>query len=126
MKFPDNLPSLSLYEHLVKKQDRALFLSYLGWIKLLADRGLRAKKISAKTFNRLYRAVLKPKSEKTYLGHLQQEFIKKNLSLSLLLEPLDGFEWLSKNRYPLVFSNASPVLLTIISPITRFISRLLI
>ncbi|MBO5038454.1 MAG: hypothetical protein J6C85_03215 [Alphaproteobacteria bacterium] len=124
MKFPDNLPPLTLYEHLVPRQDQTLFLSYLGWIKLLAVRGLGLKKISAKTFNRLYRAVLKPKSANTFLGRLQQEFIKKNLSLSLLLEPLDGFEWLSQNRYPLVFSNASPVILTIISPLTRFISVL--
>ncbi|MBP3688054.1 MAG: hypothetical protein J6J35_06815 [Alphaproteobacteria bacterium] len=124
MKFPDNLPPLTLYERLVPHQEQALFLSYLGWVQLLAVRGLGLKKITPKTFDRLYRAVLKPKSANTFLGHLQQEFIKKNLSLSLLLEPLDGFEWLSKNRYPLVFSNASPVILTIISPLTRFISVL--
>ena len=124
MKFPANLPPFTLYEYLVRNEDREFLRSYMSWLKLLARRGLGLKKINKKTFNRLYRSVLTPKSEKTFLGNLQKEFVKKNFSLSLLLEPLDGFEWLSKNRYPLVFSNASPVILTLLAPFTRFISVL--
>ena len=58
------------------------------------------------------------------LGFVQKEFIARNLSLSLLLEPLDGFEWLSKNRYPLEFSAASPIWLQVISPFSRLVAVL--
>lgn len=94
------------------------------WLQLLAQRGINKKTVFLKTFNRLYRAVLRPQNKKTLLGSLQQEFINNNLSLSLLLEPLDGFEWLSKKLYPLEFSSSSPIILQIISPVARLIGTL--
>lgn len=120
----DNLPSLSFYTHLIPAEDLSFVLSYLRWLKLLARRGTRQKNIHAKTFNYLYRAVSRDWSEKRLLGRLQKEFIARNLSLSLLLEPLDGFEWLSKNRYTLTVAKASPMLLQIISPLARLVAIL--
>lgn len=120
----DNLPSLSFYTRLIPAEDLSFVLSYLRWLKLLARRGTRQKNIHAKTFNYLYRAVSRDWSEKRLLGRLQKEFIARNLSLSLLLEPLDGFEWLSKNRYTLTVAKASPMLLQIISPLARLVAIL--
>lgn len=120
----DNLPSLSFYTRLIPVEDLSFVLSYLCWLKLLARRGTRQKNIHAKTFNYLYRAVSRDWSEKRLLGRLQKEFIARNLSLSLLLEPLDGFEWLSKNRYTLTVAKASPMLLQIISPLARLVAIL--
>ena len=80
---------------------------------------MRRRGLHPKSFNLLYRAVSRTWPGRTLLGFLQKEFIARNLSLSLLLEPLDGFEWLSKNRYPLEFSAASPIWLQVISPFCR-------
>ena len=121
---PDNMPSLKIFRGLYSKQYQSLIDAYLCWVTLLAYRGFKLKYTSEKTFNLLYRAVSRPWSEKTLLGYLQQEFIKENLSLSLLLEPLDGFEWLSKNRYPLALSVSSPILLQIITPFARLIATI--
>lgn len=119
-----NLPQWSFYAALIPPQDRRFVLSYLRWLRLLAIRGTHRKKIHDKTFNYLYRAVSREWSKKRLLGSLQKEFIARNLSLSLLLEPLDGFEWLSKNRYALTFAEAAPILLQIIAPTARLIAIL--
>ena len=124
MKLPDNLPPLTMYRHLVAPQYQELLLLYMKWIKLLALRGFHQKNVTQKTFNYLYRAVSRSWNEKFLLGQLQAIFIKENLSLSLLLEPLDGFEWLSKNRYHLSFSASSPIMLQIVAPITRLVAAL--
>lgn len=121
---PDFLPPLSTYKRLVSKKDYALFFAYCQWYKLLAIRAFKQKHIHEKTFNLLYRAVSHSWKETTLLGFLQKEFIQRNLSLSILLEPIDGFNWLSKNRYPLVYTKASALLLQIIAPFSRFISVL--
>lgn len=122
MKFPDNMPSLSVFKGLYPKQYEPLIKAYLKWITLLAYRGFKQKHTSDKSFNLLYKAVGKQWQENRLLGYLQKEFIKENLSLSLLLEPLDGFEWLSKNRYPLELSVSSPILLQIMTPFARLIA----
>ena len=124
MKMPENLPPLKIYKTLVLKENEQLMTQYLTWIKLLALRGLHLKKTSEKSFNILYRAVSRHWQKRLLLGRLQEEFIKENLSLSLLLEPLDGFEWLSKNRYPLNFSASSPIMLQIVMPFARLIAAL--
>jgi len=124
MKSFNNMPSLKLYQSLIPKRYNELAKAYLKWINLLAVRGLGIKKTSPQSFNLLYRAVSRNWSKNTLLGYLQQEFINENLSLSLLLEPLDGFEWLSKNRYPLTFSTSSPILLQIVTPFARFVAAL--
>lgn len=85
---------------------------------------MRRRGLHPKSFNLLYRAVSRTWPGRTLLGFLQKEFITRNLSLSLLLEPLDGFEWLSKNRYPLEFSAASPIWLQVISPFSRLVAVL--
>lgn len=119
------LPPLSLYLKLIPKKDEAFFVQYLKYLHLLAIRGLKEKKVHQKSFNYLYQAVSKREwSKKNLLGYLQKEFIKRNLSLSLLLEPLDGFEWVSKNLYPLELTEASPMGLQIISPISRMVAVL--
>ncbi len=119
-----NLPHWTFYARLIPAEDRHFVLSYLRWLKLLALRGTHLKPVHAKTFNYLYRAVSRKWGGQTLLGYLQQEFIARNLSLSLLLEPLDGFEWLSKNRYTLSFAKASPIALQIISPLARLVAIL--
>ena len=124
MKIAENMPPLKIYKILFLKQNEYLMRQYLQWIRLLAIRGLHIKKISEKSFNLLYRAVSRNFSEKFLLGRLQKEFIRENLSLSLLLEPLDGFEWLSKNRYPLNFSTTSPIMLQVVMPFARLIATL--
>ena len=121
---PNNLPPLHIFWSLVPKQNRSLMLAYLKWLSLLAQRGLHLKPSSDKIFNQLYRAVSRTWNPKTNLGYLQQEFIKENLSLSLLLEPLQGFEWLSKNRYPLTFTGSSPIMLQVVAPFARFVAVL--
>ena len=124
MKFPENMPQLDIYAGLIPTNNRKLYQDYMQWIYLLAQRGVHKKHIAKSTFNCLYKAVSHPWQNSRLLGRLQSSFIKENLSLSLLLEPLDGFEWLSKNRYPLNFSSSSPILLQIISPISRFVAAL--
>lgn len=121
---PSFLPPLSIYKNLVHKDDCALFEAYCAWYKLLSIRALKQKHINENTFNLLYRAVSHPWKDTTLLGYLQKEFIQRNLSLSILLEPIDGFGWLSKNRYPLVYSKATALFLQIIAPFSRFISVL--
>ena len=95
------LPPPSLYLQLVPAKDRELFRAYIFYLFLLLRRGMHRRGLHPKSFNLLYRAVSRTWPGRTLLGFLQKEFITRNLSLSLLLEPLDGFEWLSKNRYPL-------------------------
>jgi len=124
MKTPNHLPKLNTYRFLVSPQYRELLFLYLEWIRLLALRGFHQKNKTEKTFNRLYKAVSRTWKNKFLLGRLQTMFIKENLSLSLLLEPIDGFEWLSKNRYPLTFSASSPIILQIVAPIARLIAVL--
>lgn len=119
-----NLPPLIYYARLIPDADVYFVRQYLRWLQLLALRGTHQKSIHSKTFNYIYRAVSRNWSETTLLGNLQKEFIARNLSLSLLLEPLDGFEWLSKNRYTLTFAKASPILLQVIAPLSRLIAIL--
>lgn len=124
-KHSDKLPPLSIYLCLIPKKDRAFFIKYLLYMRQLSKRGLGEKKIHKKSFNYLYRAVSERQwSEKNLLGFLQKEFITRNLSLSLLLEPLDGFEWMSKNLYPLELTQASPIGLQIVSPLSRMVAVL--
>lgn len=118
------LPPPSLYLQLVPVKDRELFRAYIFYLFLLLRRGMRRRGLHPKSFNLLYRAVSRTWPGRTLLGFLQKEFIARNLSLSLLLEPLDGFEWLSKNRYPLEFSAASPIWLQMISPFSRLVAVL--
>ncbi len=118
------LPTPALYLGLVPAKDRELLQAYVFYLFLLSRRGLRQKGRHPKSFNLLYRAVSRTWPGRTLLGFLQKEFIARNLSLSLLLEPLDGFEWLSKNRYPLEFSAASPIWLQVISPFSRLVAVL--
>lgn len=118
------LPPPSLYLQLVPVKDRELFRAYVFYLFLLLRRGMRRRGLHPKSFNLLYRAVSRTWPGRTLLGFLQKEFIARNLSLSLLLEPLDGFEWLSKNRYPLEFSAASPIWLQVISPFSRLVAVL--
>lgn len=121
---PTFLPPLKIYKNLVSPKDYTLLLAYSQWYKLLAIRALKQKYTHENTFNLLYRAVSHSWKETTLLGFLQKEFIQRNLSLSILLEPIDGFGWLSKNRYPLVYSKATSLFLQIIAPFSRFISVL--
>lgn len=118
------LPTPALYLRLVPAKGRELLQAYVFYLFLLSRRGLRQKGRHPKSFNLLYRAVSRTWPGRTLLGFLQKEFIARNLSLSLLLEPLDGFEWLSKNRYPLEFSAASPIWLQVISPFSRLVAVL--
>lgn len=118
------LPPPSLYLQLVPVKDRELFRAYIFYLFLLLQRGMHRRGLHPKSFNLLYRAVSRTWPGRTLLGFLQKEFIARNLSLSLLLEPLDGFEWLSKNRYPLEFSAASPIWLQVISPFSRLVAVL--
>lgn len=118
MQFAD-MPPLMFYARLLPAADIPFVRLYLRWLQLLALRGIHRKPVHNKTFNYLYRAVSREWAENRLLGKLQKEFIRRNLSLSLLLEPLDGFEWLSKNRYSLTVAKASPILLQIISPLAR-------
>lgn len=124
MKFPENMPDLDVYKAVYPGKYKTLFAAYVRWVKLLSYRGFKLKKTSDHGFNLLYRAVSRTWNEKQLLGFLQQSFIKENLSLSLLLEPLDGFEWISKNRYPLELSSSSPIMLQIITPFARLIAAL--
>ncbi len=118
------LPPLSIYLKLVPKKDREFFLSYLKWIKLLSIRGIGQKKCNYKFFSNIYQGVQRNWSENYLLGNLQKEFIKRNISLSILLEPIDGFSWFIKNRYELEYTKSFPLLMPIISPISRLIAVL--
>lgn len=123
MRFPETtsgLPPLGIYKYLLPAKDRYLGRLYAGYLKLLLKRGLQQKGRHPQSFNLLYRAVSHEWPEKNLLGKLQKEFIDRNLSLSLLLEPLDGAEWMSKKLYPLEVSSASPIWLQIILPVARF------
>lgn len=123
MRF-NHLPPFQFYTRLIPSADIPFVMLYLKWLQLIALRGTKSRNIHFKTFNYLYRAVIRDWSEKRLLGKLQKEFIARNLSLSLLLEPLDGLEWLSKNRYTLSIAKASPILLQIIAPLARLVAIL--
>lgn len=116
---PSFLPPLSHYIDLVTQEDRALFIAYIKWFYLLSKRGLKIKNTN---FKYLYKSISKEWSKNRLLGYLQQEFIKRNMSLSLLLEPIEGFDWLSKNRYQLSFSTMGAMMLQVIAPFSRFIA----
>ncbi len=124
LTLPPNMPPLSYFVRLVPKADRGFFLQYCRWLALLANRGLGLKPVHEKTFNGFYRAVSRKWNKKSLLGRLQKEFIARNLSLSLLLEPIDGFGWMAKKRYELSLDKASPIVLQIIAPFTRFVAVL--
>ncbi len=109
---------------IVPKEDLIFFQTYLHYIKLVLQRGFRVKKTSIKNFRLMYKAISKQWPEDKLLGYLQREFIKRNLSLSLLIEPLDGAEWLFKNKFTLTLDKASPILMQIIAPISRIIAIL--
>ena len=116
---PSNLPSLFHFLNLVSKKDREFLIAYIKWFYFLSKRGLKLKKTS---FKYLYKAVTKEWSQNRLLGYLQQEFIKRNMSLSLLLEPIEGFYWLAKNRYKLSISATGAMMLQVVAPLSRFIS----
>lgn len=122
--YNEKMPPLSIYLKLISKKDRAFFLLYLKWITLLAQRGVGLQKKSDNFFSNMYKAVQRSWNNTTLLGALQQEFIKRNISLSILLEPIDGFAWFSKNRYELEYTKSYPLLMPIISPISRLIAVL--
>lgn len=124
MKSPERLPPVKIYEYLVDKADRELLNAYVGYILLLSRRGLRRHFVHPKTFNLLYRAVSHSWPEQTLLGRLQREFIKRNISLSLLIEPVDGFEWLYKNHHVVTLDKLSAPLMQIIAPFSRLIALL--
>ncbi len=118
-------PPLNLYLYLLKKEDRKFFINYLKWIYLLSLRGLRLKAVSCDFFNNMYKAVYKNNlPSNTLIRKLQEEFIKRNLSLSLLLEPIDGFSWIAKNYYVLDYTKAQTMFLQVISPISRMVAVL--
>ena len=117
---PNNLPSLMHYLKLVSPKDREFFTAYIKWFYLLSKRGLKIKKSS---FKYLYKSVTKEWSSNRLLGYLQQEFIKRNMSLSLLLEPVEGFDWLAKNRYKLSISTTGAMMLQVVAPLSHFISH---
>ena len=120
----NKLPNLDIYLILVPNKYRHLFLCYLKYIELLAKRALKLKKTSSKNFIFLQKAVFRNWKTNSLLGELQKEFIKENISLSLLSEPIEGFSWIYDNRYELDFNKATPMFLQIISPISRLITDL--
>ena len=124
MKLPEYFPPIKAYKYLVPRQYISLTILYLQWLKLLSLRGLHLKKMTEKEYGYLHQAIQKKWSEQCLLGKLQKEFIKENLSLSMLLEPLDGFYWLSRNLYPLPLSASSPIILQIVAPVARFVAVL--
>ena len=116
--------SQTLVEQLFPQKYQTLCYNYIRWHQLLSRRGLHLKFYSAQSFNFIYRSVSRKWSKNLLLGQLQDQFINENLSLSMLLEPLDGYERLAQNTYPLTFSTASPILLQIIGPIARIVTVL--
>jgi hypothetical protein len=116
---PANLPPLCHYLELVSKKDKEFFIAYIKWFYLLSKRGLKIKNTN---FKYLYKSVSKEWSKNRLLGYLQQEFIKRNMSLSLLIEPIEGFDWLSKNRYKLSISTMGAMMLQVVAPFSRFVA----
>jgi len=52
---------------------------------------------------------------------LQKAFIAENLSVSLLLEPLNGWKYLAENKFPTSETQLSDIISTEISPLARLI-----
>lgn len=119
-----NLPSLKIYLYLVPKRDRELLKNYLIFIYWLFNRCFNKKNIKHTNFLYLMQLLSKDIKKDNLLSKLQQDFIKENLSLSLLLEPLEGFLWIKKNTYQVDYVKSTPMLLQIISPISRLIAVL--
>ena len=125
MQYKNNfLPPLSIYLHLIPKEHRNFFLLYIKWFKLLAKRCFINNKKSLEVYKILYAAVFRKNRSTTLIGKLQEEFISKNISLSLLTEPIDGFSLFIKNKYDLEITKLSPIILQIISPISRMVAVL--
>ena len=117
-----NFPSYKVFLPLIPSSERELFQNYLRYLLMLAKRLERPN--MQKHYINLHKAISRQWQEQTLLGRLQTEFIAKNISLSVLLEPIDGFMRLEKNTYPLSFFEAVPILMQIISPISRMIAVL--
>ena len=118
------LPSIEFYQKLIPNKDKEFFYCYLRWIYLLSIRAFNVKKTHPNSFNLLYKSVSKKWSRNTLLGKLQHEFIVQNISLSILLEPIDGFHWFYKKLYEIDFTKAAPMLLQLLAPISRFVAIL--
>ena len=118
------LPRLNIYQYIVPQKYRPLLEDYIRYIILLFER--LNKETSNKTLNyrKLSKALSKEWGEFFLLGRLQKAFIKENISLSLLTEPIEGFIWIAENRYNLDYVKSTPMLLQIISPLSRLISVL--
>jgi hypothetical protein len=120
----DFIPPLSIYLHLIPKEHRSFFLLYIKWFKLLGKRCVVDNKESLKVYEILYASVFRKNRPTTLIGKLQEEFISKNISLSLLTEPIEGFSLFVKNKYDLEITKLSPIILQIISPISRMVAVL--
>ena len=119
-----NLPQLDIYLHIVPTKHRCLFLDYIKYISLLAKKCLKENKNQEKSLSLILKATSKTWNNNFLLGRLKQYFIKENLSLSLITEPIEGFSWVAKNLYELDYIKSTPMFLQIISPISRLISVL--
>ena len=118
------LPDLSFYQIIIPKKDRVFFNLYLRWLYLLYIRSFNIKKTHTNSFNLLYKAVSHSWGINNLLGNLQKEFIARNISLSILFEPVDGFYWFYKKMYKLDFASSSPMLLQLFAPVSRMIAIL--
>ena len=125
MQYYNNLmPPLDIYICLIPKKDRGFFLLYIKWIELLAKRGMEIKKTNTKFFVFIYKAVQRNWSTNSLLGSLQKEFIRRNISLSILLEPIDGFSCFFKNKYELEYTKSYPLLMGIAASMSRLVAVL--
>lgn len=112
------LPELKIYLTLIPGKNRELFLCYVEFIRQLSLKALKEHSTPQK-LNLLHKAVSRQWNDNFLLGKLQSLFIKENLSLSLLFEPIEGYMWGLKNHYELDYVKSAPLLLQIISPISR-------
>ena len=124
MSYNNILPLFENYLSIVPKKDKEFFLLYIKWIQMVVNKCWVKNKNTSKVCETLYASVFNTHNPNTLIGKLQQEFVIRNLSLSLLTEPIDGFLLFAKNKYDLEFSKLSPIILQIISPISRFVTVL--
>ncbi len=101
--------------------DYLLYLQ-LGWqhfenINLPSD--VRLSKIHL-----LEKALRKPTPVHGVIFRLQNAFVKENITLSILLEPLSAWRFLAENKLPTSGSQSSEILNRLISPLARLVLAL--
>lgn len=106
---------------------RFLLADYLLYIKLgwkhFGNKDLSSD-IRLTKIRLLEKALRKPTPVNGLIFRLQNAFVKENISLSILLEPLSAWRFLAEDKFPTSGSQLSEILNRLLSPAARLVLAL--